>query len=173
MCRSKKIPGLPSIFPSKFQRFKEICPICAKGKMKVTTSGGTIDTSTYLPGQVIHINFVFYDITSIRGFNSYLLIIDARTRKVWIFCTSSKRPPIDIMRYFLHQLKMSNKSTQFIRCDEGGEVTRSDDFCKMLLTEFNITVETTGGYASWINGKAKPHNQSINIMTCTVLLIQV
>ena len=170
MCRSKKIPGLPTIFPTKYQRFKELCPICAKGKMKVTSSGGTIDTSKYLPGQMLHIDFTFYDIISIRGFTCVLIIVDARTRKVWTFCTTSKRPPINIMRFFLHQMQLDDKKPQFIRCDEGGEVIRSEDFCKMLLDEFKITAQTTGGYSSWINGKAERHNQSINTMTRAALI---
>ena len=65
MCRSKKIPGLPSIFPSKYQRHKELCSICAKSKMKITLSGATIDTSSYHPGQMLHIDFTFYDKISI------------------------------------------------------------------------------------------------------------
>ena len=169
MCRTKKIPGLPFIFPSKFQRFKELCPICAKGKMKITISGGVIDTSKFLPGQLLHIDFSFYEITSIRGFTCVLIIVDALTRKVWAFCTPNKRPPLDIMRFFLQQMKRDKKNPQFIRCDEGGEVIRSEDFCEMLLKEFQITAQTTGGYSSWINGKGERHNQSINNMTRTAI----
>ena len=33
-------------------------------------------------------------ITSIDGFNSYLIIVDRVTRYMWIFLTTSKLPPI-------------------------------------------------------------------------------
>ena len=168
-CRSKKIPGLPALFPSKFQNFKELCPICAQGKMKLTIKGGTVDTSTLQPGQMFHIDFVFFDKISIRGFSAVLIIVDARTRKLWVFCTPSKRPPIDIMRFFLRQIQKDGKQVQFIRSDEGGEVIKSEDFCQMLLKEFQITAQTTGGYSSWINGKSERHNQTINNMTRTAL----
>ena len=161
MCRSKKDPGLPAIFPKKFQTFKELCPICARGKMRVTNKGEVIDTNNYLPGQMLHIDFTFYEIVSIRGFTCVFIIVDAKTRRVWAFCTSSKRPPIHIMRFFLQQLKNIHRPTQFIRCDEGGEVIRCEDFNAMLLKEFNIVMQTTGGYSSWINGKVEPSLCSI------------
>ena len=40
----------------------------------------------------------------------------------------------------------------------------------MLLSDFNITLHTTGGYSSSINGKGELHNQTINNMTRTALL---
>ena len=85
MCCTKKMPGLPAIFPSKYQTFKETCPICAKSKMKVTSAGKVVDTNDYSPGQLIHMDFTFYEIVSIRGFTSILVIVDAKTRKVWAF----------------------------------------------------------------------------------------
>ena len=97
------------------------------------------------------------------------MIVDAKTRKVWAFCTPSKRPPLHIIRVLFHHLKSINKAPQFVRCDEGGELSRCEDFCEMLLKEFNIVLQTTGGYSSWINGKVERHNQSINTMTRAAL----
>ena len=39
----------------------------------------TVDTYTLQPGEIIHMYFVFYDVTSIRGFNSILTILFAKT----------------------------------------------------------------------------------------------
>ena len=100
----------PSIFlPFQISTSYKICSIYAKSKIKITTSGGTIDTSSYHPGQMLHIDFTFYDKVSIRGFTCVLNIVDARTCKLWPFCTASKHPPIDIMRHFLHQLELEEK----------------------------------------------------------------
>ena len=36
---------------------------------------------------------------SIRGFTSVLNIVDAKTRKLWIFCTPSKTPSLDVVKF--------------------------------------------------------------------------
>ena len=104
MCRSAKFPGLPKVFPTS-EYFQHKCRICAKAKMRKTSAGPVVDTSTLEPGQMFHADFTFYNIKSIRGFTSSLTIIDAKTRRVWVFCTPNKRPPIDIMCFFLIQNK--------------------------------------------------------------------
>ena len=40
-------------------------------------------------------------ITSIDGYNSYLIIVDKSSRNMFTFLTKSKHPPIDIVRSFL------------------------------------------------------------------------
>jgi hypothetical protein len=39
---------------------------------------------------LLHIDFGFLDTASHRGFTSMLLIIDAKTRMLWIFCAKNK-----------------------------------------------------------------------------------
>lgn len=109
MCRSQKMKELPKIFPRKLQRHHEIFPICAKGKLRTTNHGHSTDTSKLQPGQLLHIDFTFYNKPSIRGFTSVLLIVDTRTRNVCTFCSSSKRPPIDVMRFFFHNFAWTIK----------------------------------------------------------------
>ena len=88
---------------------------------------------------------MFIDHTSIRGFTYILIIIDAKTRKLWLFCTPNKHPPISIITFFLIQMSVKNICLQTIRTDEGRELARSTQFCTLLQYEFKINLETTGG----------------------------
>ena len=44
--------------------------------------------------------------------------------------------------------------------DEYGFLENSTYIDNLLFYEFNITMETNVGYASWINGNNKQHNRS-------------
>jgi hypothetical protein len=68
------------------------------------------------PGQHFHVDFGFMKgsgyckkdeegrtITSIDGFRSYFLIIDRKTRYVWVFLTKTKQPPLTIFSQFLKE----------------------------------------------------------------------
>ena len=64
---------------------------------------------------------------------------------------------------------MSGYTPQLIRTDEDGVLARDTDFCALLLKDYNITLQTTGGYSSWINGKAEKHIQTIVNMMRSML----
>ena len=38
-----------------------------------------------------------------------------------------------------------------MRFDEGGELARSYEINKMLIEEYNILMQSTGGYSSYLN----------------------
>ena len=52
--------------------------------MKTLPKGTTFDTTNLQPVEFIHVDFAFYNITSIRGFNSMLTVVCANTRILWI-----------------------------------------------------------------------------------------
>ena len=54
--------------------------------------------------------------------------------------------------------------------DEYGSLTNSTDVTNLLVYDFNISMETTDGYASRINGKNEIHNRSIHNMFIIGLL---
>ena len=60
-------------------------------------------------------------ITSIDGFNSYLIIIDHATRYTWIFLQSSKYPPINVIERLLTKFKTTHPR-RTVRTDQGGEL---------------------------------------------------
>ena len=160
MCQKQLLEGLPARFPIKEQCHKRDCWICPRGTLHNDPHGITLNTDHLKPGQLLHMDFYFLNEVSIRGFIAVLLILDAKSRKMWQFPTPQKRPPIDIVRFFLMQLKRMNRTTQHVRTDCGGELARSAEFCATMKNEFQIGIERTGTYSSWFNGKVERHIQT-------------
>ena len=73
-------------------------------------------------------------ITSVDGYNSYLIIVDRVTRYVWVFLTTSKSPPITIAQKILNKFKCKNPH-RTCRTDQGGKLGRSHKFQSMLVDE--------------------------------------
>ena len=59
----------------------------------------------------MHVNF-FMNIVSIRDFSVVLIGVDAKTRHLWKVCTAGKRPPLEMLRFFLTQLKTDGRPVQ-------------------------------------------------------------
>ena len=89
------------------------------------------------------------------------MIVDAKVRKMWTFNTPGKRPPLATIRYFLEQLKQTERQVLNITTDLGGELARSSEFCNVLVEEYKCGLQTTGGYSSWLNGKAERHIRTL------------
>ena len=51
-----------------------------------------------------------------------------------------------------------------MRVDEDGALEKSTYVTNILVDEFNISMENTGGYASSLNGKNKIHTRIIHSM---------
>jgi hypothetical protein len=101
MCLEQTMIGLP---PRPFPKRPCQCPICALATLTCPPRGKFFDTSLLCRGQLLHLDFSFWDKVSLRGFTSVLSIIDAKTRMLWVFCTATKRPPLAVFDYFLHML---------------------------------------------------------------------
>jgi hypothetical protein len=84
-------PGLPC----KLAPLPGRCPIRdAAGVTRILRD--TPRDTTELPiGFMFHMDFFFFNIESIRGFNSALIVIEHTSRYVWIFPTRCKNAPID------------------------------------------------------------------------------
>ena len=106
-------------------------------------------------------------ITSKDGYNSYLIIGDRATRYTWIFLTSSKHPPVNIVRKFLRKFK-SNNPHKAVRTDQGHELGQIIAFREMINEE-GFVLEVTGAEGSSQNGIAESPNRTYAQMMRCVL----
>ncbi len=55
-------------------------------------------------------------VLSYNGYSAYLLIVDSASRYVWCFLTTSKEPPIEILRSFMSKY---GTGSGIVRTDRG------------------------------------------------------
>ena len=73
MYRHQTLDGLPKQRPNKIN--KALCTICYILKMTTLPKGKTVGTSKLHLGELIHMDFSFYNVTSIRGFTSIITVV--------------------------------------------------------------------------------------------------
>jgi hypothetical protein len=95
-------------------------------------------------------------VPSLDGFNSYLLIVDELSSYCWVFLCSSKEPPINEISAFLNIFGQDNGG--IIRCDQGGELAKSNAFVSTMLKNFNYIVEPMGAESPSQNGGVECFN---------------
>jgi hypothetical protein len=99
-------------------------------------------------------------ITSMDGFNSYLLVIDRATRYTWIFLSRTKAPPVNLLKGFLTTHGTRHSVLKRIRTDKGVELWGSHEF-QRTMKELNYILEPTAPDASFQNGVAERPNRSL------------
>ena len=57
----------------------------------------TVDTSNLQPGEPVHTEFSFYNVTSILGFTSMITVVRANTITIWVLSTAPQRAPVRII----------------------------------------------------------------------------
>ena len=168
MCRHQTLYGLPKSCPTKIH--KTPCTICYTSKMTTTNKGTKIDTSNLQPGDLVHVEFVFYNVTSSCGFNPIITVVCARTRIIWLFPTASKKAPVRIIRFILTTLMNEQHQCKLARVFEDSALENSTCVINLLVDEFKIYMKNTGGDASWLNGKNERHNRIIHNMVRAALI---
>ena len=108
-------------------------------------------------------------VTSYDGYSSHLVIVDGASRRVWVFLTKTKDPPIEILRAFMTRFA---SHTGLVRTDQGGELARSGAVRTMMLTEFRYVVEPTGANSPSQNGGAEIYNNTLTVKVRTLLMVQ-
>lgn len=106
-------------------------------------------------------------VESYDGYNSYLLIVDEISKYCWIFLTKSKEPPIELTKLFLRQY--GHKNGGKIRCDQGGELARSEEWRSLVLRDFQYCVEPTGADSPSQNGQVENYNKTLGTIVRTLL----
>ena len=181
--------GVPSLKGNAFWK----CPSCLPNKLAIKidhskknkqvtinpdTRNDDIVLKSTLPGQHFHMDFGFVrgsgfshetidgrTVTSIDGFNSYLIVVDRCTRFTWIFLTTTKEPPIQQAQAVLQKFKTTHKH-RTVRVDQGKELGLSANFRNMLQEE-GYVLEPTGSDSSNQNGIAERPNRTLaEMMRC-------
>ena len=93
----------------------------------------------------------------------------ATTSHLFGYPTSSKRPPLQLIKTLIQFYRQNGYKRSIFRVGECGELSRSADFMQLCIYH-EVIFETTGGYASLINGKLEHPHQTINNMVCIQLL---
>lgn len=145
------------------------------------TSTQHVQEPTCLAGEQFHMDmgfvrgtqFSYRDgdgtlVTSLDGFNSYLIIVDKATRYSWVFLARSKHPPIEIIKNFLNMHGSKTGTHKYIRTDAGGELWSSHAFQKMAY-DMGYIPQVTAADASFQNGIAERPNRTLGDMMRALL----
>ena len=154
LAKRKLIDGIPVHIP----KLDKECPICLATKSIHHPRRPPTDYILLKPGEQLHMDWCFIGVPSIRGFASILCIKCANTRKEWCFPCTTKRSPIDIVKFFIHFLAKGGIFVLQVRVDKDGSLALCAEFCKVLHVN-NITFQTTGGYSSDLNGNVEVFNK--------------
>ena len=93
-----------------------------------------------------------------------ITIIFKNTRMLWFLITKPRQAPFIIIRFILKQLKNYQHPCKCMRVEKYGALKKPTGVTELLVNSFNIDLENTGGYASWINRKNELHIRIINTM---------
>jgi hypothetical protein len=138
------IPKLPNAAPIFH------CRYCAKAKQHKSARGPAEQNDAYLPGTMFHMDLGFFRgpsnlpevvrdgvnpskktiIKSIDGHTSYLSIVDAATRHLWVFPLKTKHPPIELIDKFLSRYGTKH-ATRSILTDPKGQLAQLQMFQHM------------------------------------------
>ena len=81
--------------------------------MKTFHKCKTVDATNLQSGELIHMDSAFYNVTSIQGLTSILIVLCSKTIMLWLFPTISKRAPTlsaSFTSYYQH-LRINNTHT--------------------------------------------------------------
>ena len=109
------------------------------------------------------IDFMFYSHVSLRGHNSAFTIVDQDSRYPFAFPCCAKRPPTSIIIFFVNCLRNMGFKPTVLKMDEGGDLCKSTEFCK-VMTELGLIINSTGGDHRTSNGLVERFYQTLHAM---------
>ena len=118
---------------------------------------------------MIQMGFSFFNVESIRGFTSTLVVLWSSTSYPFGFPYRRKHPSLDTLNFFVTTLRNQDKKVVFIRVDEDGAPGISYEFTKSFHS-MNIIVHTTCADVSSIIGKSESPKNTVANITRDLLL---
>jgi hypothetical protein len=157
-------------FPAKVEIPKDFnCPICLRTKSQTVAHRPCTSLFLNIIGARFRMDFGFFSVPSIRGFRSFLVIVEAVTSYTWVFLRHNKNPPIALWVWFRKYLvKTYGVPALAWRTDNGGELWGSNEF-RVAVASQHCVMESTGGYNSASNGKAETRVKSCKNITFSLL----
>ena len=73
------------------------------------------------------------------SFSDILVVVDAKTRHLWNFCTPGKRPSLEILRFFFTHLKTASRPVPKIKIDLGGKIAKCSEVYKIYMMISNVS----------------------------------
>ena len=120
--------------------------------MTTLTKVTTVDTTNFHPGELIHMDFDLYNVNSIRGLISILTVVCENSITLCILPTESKQPPVHIICFILTALNNEQHPCKSLRVDQYGAFENSTNVTNLPVYYINISMETTGGDVTHLNG---------------------
>ena len=174
-----KADGVPATFrshPFRYIDHKEAAAIRKRPATKVATRNAKNGQRFYMDFGFLRASTATFGRPNVGtdkvvrlfdGYESYLLAVDEASRHVWVFLTESKEPPTETVTAFLH--RYGHKDGGMIRCDQGGELARSEDFRTRVFKECDYVVEPTGADDPSQNGGAETWNGTFAVTVRALL----
>ena len=161
------VDGIPKLKRHDFHT----CPICQETKIAHQYNKNPEESNSRQVGEIFSMDYGFVKgrianklVRSHDGYSSYLLIVDHKSRYMWVFLTKNKAPPLHMVGKFLRTYGLQNDTVKIVRTDQGGELARSAQFCD-IVEKCGYQVEITGADNSSQNGKVeRPHQTLANMM---------
>ena len=158
MVEKGTMTDMPKAIIPTMRRTACTCYICLKTKSTKLPRGQLVDKTNIPPFLILHLDFHFFNVKSIRGFESALAVSCGSTSYAFNFPTRSRAPPIHILSYLVNVLRTLNYKVLYLKVDEDGSLARSSEFCSKV-EELNCVLQTTGGYNSTSNGQVERSNR--------------
>ncbi len=135
--------GIPLVFkyhPFHFLDFKEQARTCKQAPQRLAERTTEVGKWFYMDFGFMRSSWSDYTHPNKRsnrviqlwdGYSSYLLIVDKASRYIWVFLTSAKDPPVDIIDHFLTKLGHADDGS--IWTDQGGKLAGLLELRDMIL----------------------------------------
>ena len=144
MFHYQTLTGLPKHCPKKLNQAPYI--ICYTQNMTTYPKGKSVETTNLQPGELIHMEFVSYNVTSLRVFPYIITVVCTKTTMLWISPTEYKLDPFSIIIFILTTFNNEQHPCKCVRVDEDVTLENSTDVTNSLVDEFVISMETNGVY---------------------------